>query len=107
MKSLVGAVAVLFLVTTFAVAGGYQPAPFPQEANTALAGGDTASATGEMPASMAASQSSEIRVATSPAEAGSPFPSAANPHAGADNSDQSTPSSAIQLGSPFPAAARQ
>ena len=107
MKSFVGAVAVLFLVTTFAVAGGYQPVPFPQEANTALAGGNTGSATGEMPASMAASQS-EIRVTTSPAEAGSPFPSVANPSAGADNSDQSTPSEERQhnLGSPFPSAAR-
>jgi hypothetical protein len=106
MKSLVGAVAVLFLVTTFAVAGAYQPSPFPQEANTALNSGNTGSATGEMPASMAASQGSEIGVATSPAEAGSPFPSVANPSAGADLSDQTTPSSAIQLGSPFPAAAR-
>ncbi len=107
MKTFVGAVAVLFLVTTFAMAGGYQPLPFPQESNTALAGGDTGSATGEMPASMAASQS-EIRVATSPAEAGSPFPSAGNPSASADNSDQTTPSEARQhdLGSPFPAAAR-
>jgi len=102
MKSLVGAVAVLFLVTTFALAGD-QPLPFPQEANTALAGGDTGSATGETPASMAASQSSDIRVAV-----GSPFPSAANPSADADNSNQSTPSEGRQhdLGSPFPADAR-
>ena len=107
MKCFVGAVAVLFLVTTFAMAGGYQPLPFPQEANTALAGGDTGSATSEMPASMAASQS-EISVATSPAEAGSPFPSAANPSLGADNSDQTTPSEERQknLGSPFPSSAR-
>ena len=107
MKSLVGAVAVLFLVTTFAVAGSYQPVPFPQEANTALAGGNAGSATAEMPGSMAASQS-EIHVATSPADAGSPFPSVANPSAGADNSDQTTPSEERQsaLGSPFPSAAR-
>ena len=108
MKSLVGAVAVLFLVSTFAMAGSYQPLPFPQEANTALAGGNTGSATGEMPGSMAASQGSDIRVATSAVESGSPFPSAGNPSAGADNSDQTTPSEKHQhdLGSPFPADAR-
>jgi hypothetical protein len=105
MKSFAGVVAVLFLVTTFALAGSYQPVPFPQEANTALAGANTNSGTGEMPASMAASQGSDIRVATSPAEAGSPFPSIANPSAGADTSDQTTPSDKVQLGSPFPSAA--
>ena len=108
MKSLVGAVAVLFLVTTFALAAeGYQPAPFPQDANTALAGSETSSVTGEIPGSMASSQSSEIQVVTSPAEAGSPFPSVANPSAGADTSGQTAPELSRQhdLGSPFPSAA--
>ena len=107
MKSLVGAVAVLFLVTTVAMAAeGYQPLPFPQEANTALAGSEASSITGELPGSMAASQSS-LRVVTSPAESGSPFPSVANPSAGADMSDQSTPEISHQkdLGSPFPSEA--
>jgi hypothetical protein len=102
MKSLIGAVAVLFLVSTFALAGSYQPLPFPQEANTALAGGNTNS-TGEMPGSMAASQS-DIRVTASPAEAGSPFPSVANPSHG-DTTGQLNPSGSVDLGSPFPAAA--
>jgi hypothetical protein len=97
---------VLFLVTTFAMgAEGYQPSTFPQEANTALAGSEASSMTSELPGSMAASQSS-VQVITSPAEAGSPFPSAANPSAG-DTSGQSTPEFSRQhdLGSPFPSEA--
>lgn len=108
MKSLVGAFAVLFLVTTFAVAQGYQPLPFPQAANTALAsasaGEQSSSLTGGVPSSMAADQSQPMAMSHG-ANLGSPFPSAANPSLRAGASGQATPALEDQhdLGSPFPA----
>lgn len=103
MKYIVATLAVLLFASTFAVAEGYQPLPFPQAANTALASASTggqSSVTAEMPASMATNQSQQSD------RGGSPFPSAANPSR-AISSDQSTPSREHQhdLGSPFPSEA--
>ena len=107
MKSLVAVLAVLFLVSTFALAEQqYQPLPFPQAANTALNGGEgSPSLTSDVPVSMAANQkSTSAQMANSGINSGSPFPSAGNPSLGADTSEQSTPAAEHQhnLGSPFP-----
>jgi hypothetical protein len=102
MKSIVAAVAVLFLVSTFAMAEGYQPLPFPQAANPAMA---AAHGSSSMPAEMPASMASNQGASSAASPTGSPFPSIANPSNGADTSAQSTPATDHQhdLGSPFPA----
>jgi hypothetical protein len=92
----------LFFVTTFAMAAEYQPLPFPQDANTALAGAgqQSGSIAADMPASMASNQSTSFAV-----HSGSPFPAEANPSATASTSEQGTPAAEREhdLGSPFPA----
>jgi hypothetical protein len=107
-KTLAGVFAMLLLVTAVALGQGYQPLPFPQEANTALANGSadqSPSATADTPSSMAANQTSSDW--SSPAESGSPFPSVANPSFGSNGSEQSSPSleGGLNNGSPFPSAA--
>jgi hypothetical protein len=112
MKSAMGVLAVMLLVSALAVGQSYQPLPFPQEANTALQGGlyeeSVPSATADMPSSMAADQSNEITPSyryeeRSDQALGSPFPQAANPSLG-HHGDEMAPTWTEQrdLGSPFP-----
>jgi hypothetical protein len=81
MKSMVGLLASLLLVSTVAFGQQYET-PFPQAANPALTNGagdsSSAPAVRELPSSMAANQSSTDEE-MSPSFTGSPFPSAANP----------------------------
>jgi hypothetical protein len=114
MKTTVGVLAVLLLVSTLAIGQQYQPLPFPQEANTALAGSpaDETSPSlvdADRPASMASDQAIPLAFSDrqdNPA-LGSPFPSAANPSQGSSSEDQMAPSfdEHNSLGSPFPGAA--
>lgn len=110
-KTIAGLFAVLLLVTAVALGQGYQPLPFPQAANPALANGSgdessPSSATSDTPSSMAANQATDSDW-SSPAESGSPFPSAGNPSLGSSTSGQSSPSieGSLSNGSPFPSAA--
>ena len=114
MKSMVGLLAVLLLVSTVALGQEYQT-PFPQTANPALRNGmaeqSSPSLVRELPSSIAANQSNTSD-ATSPSfadryDSGSPFPSAANPSLGAGTSDTTSPSfeDRHDSGSPFPSVA--
>jgi hypothetical protein len=102
MKTTFGVLAVLVLAATVAMGQEYQSKPFPQEANTALAGstagGSSYAVNVDVPSSMAANQSG-----TAKADGGSAFPSAANPSLGR-GSDQIGNHTA-DGGSAFPSAA--
>lgn len=110
MKYLLGAFALVLLVSTLALGQSYQPLPFPQEANTALQGNPYNEMAPDVnePSSMASNQGEEVFIFHgSNLALGSPFPSAANPSLGRSTADETTPSWREQreLGSPFPAAA--
>jgi hypothetical protein len=115
MKSAVGVLAGLLLVSTLAVGQSYQPLPFPQEANTALQGGSyeesAPSATADMPPSMAADQGDEQFSPTFTYEEhgdralGSPFPSAANPALGHHDDEMAPPAGFGTAHDEFPSAA--
>ena len=89
--------AVLLIGPTLAAAQNYQPLPFPQESNTALATADE-DLWPWVPPVMAERSSATVR------DEGSPFPTAANPSRDADSSDQCAPAArdSHDLGSPFP-----
>jgi len=98
------AVVLLFFVTTRASGQQYQPLPFPQAVNTALASGTAEeaqpAAAAEAPSAMATNAGRHENV-----DLGSPFPSAANPSLGS-TSDQVSPAEIRpESGSPFPSAA--
>ena len=119
MKYLLGAFALVLLVSTLAFGQSYQPLPFPQEANTALQGEHQRgwATDANLPSSMASDEgSAEI----SPGydgqgdqfgrgnriNLGSQFPEEVNPVLGR-HGDEMAPSWGEQreLGSPFPSAA--
>jgi hypothetical protein len=111
IKSVVGVLAVLLLVSTVALSQEYQT-PFPQAANPALTNGtaeqSSSSSVSELPSSMAANQSSTSeKVSASVAISGSPFPQAANPSLGTGTSETTSASfeDRHDSGSPFPSAA--
>jgi hypothetical protein len=119
MKYLLGAFALVLLVSTLAFGQSYQPLPFPQEANTALQGEHQEgwAADANLPSSMA---SDEGAAEISPGydgqgdqfgrgnriNLGSQFPEEVNPVLGR-HGDEMAPSWGEQreLGSPFPSAA--
>jgi hypothetical protein len=111
MKSAVGVLAVLLLGAAVAMSQDYQPKPFPQEANTALAGTSSQEMSpvadqSQLPSSMAANNeygAAEEVVPSNRADNGSPFPSAANPNLGVA-ADQIGTHTDDQV-SPFPHAA--
>jgi hypothetical protein len=112
MKSSVGVLAVLLFVTTLAMGQQYQPLPFPQAANPALANGaaeESAPAVGvDLPSFLATNQSGAYADRRGKAELGSPFPQAANPalaNPAAGESSLSIGHSTADGGSPFPSAA--
>jgi hypothetical protein len=125
MKSMVGMLGVLLLLSTVALAQQYQPLPFPQEANPALQNSyndETPSAV-DLPSAMA---SDEATVEIFPSaedshhewyrfQTGSPFPMAADP-ALANGDDRDRKFSDVDTdtewqdrgpGSPFPTAANE
>jgi hypothetical protein len=106
MKTTIGVLAVLSLVTTLAIGQQYQET-FPQSANPALANGTawepSASVNADLPASMAANLSSMNADRSDKADLGSPFPSVANPSLGRGTAGQMSPDEHnADSGSPFP-----
>jgi hypothetical protein len=112
MKSAVGALAVLLLVSALAIGQQHSSyaEPFPQSANPALANGtadeSSPSVNAGLPSSMAINQS--VFAGSNRADLGSPFPQAANPSLVNGTAGGSSPSighSTAEGGSPFPSAA--
>ena len=102
MKRTIEVLAALLFVTTLALGQQYQPLPFPQAANSALANATAENAATTpvgVPSSMAARQ-----VTTAQAADVSPLPTAANPSFG-KGWDQMIGHSTADGGSPFPSAA--
>lgn len=102
MKRTIEVLATLLFVTALALGQQYQPLPFPQAANTALASltaENAAPASARVPSAMAARQVSAPQAADV-----SPLPTAANPAFG-KGWDAMIGHSTDEGGSPFPSAA--